>query len=188
MRQIPTQLRGCAGKGTWVRVERLAGNRGEGPVTLSVLDRLIDEEPKSGVEGPMTRAESLRRLKSAVRRDLEWLLNAREPVQAPPEGAIWLEKSVYCLGLPDLCSMNLIGTRNRNDLARRMEALIAVFEPRLLAAKVSLAPANAGPLPHLHFVIDGLLAIDPMPEHVSFDTVLDVTGAEYHVRGEPGAG
>jgi predicted component of type VI protein secretion system len=38
------------------------------------------------------------------------------------------------------------------------------------------------------FIIEGLLAIDPMPEHVSFDTVLDVTGGEYHVRGEPGAG
>jgi type VI secretion system protein ImpF len=166
----------------------MAGNRGEGPVTLSVLDRLMDDEPKSGVEGPMTRAESLRRLKTAVRRDLEWLLNAHEPVQPPPEGADELEKSVYCLGLPDLCSINLAGTRNRSDLARRMERLIAIFEPRLLGTKVSLIPASPGPLPHLRFVIEGLLAIDPMPEHVSFDTVLDVTGAEYHVRGEPGAG
>jgi type VI secretion system protein ImpF len=166
----------------------MAGNRGEGPVTLSVLDRLIDEEPKSAVEGPMTRAESLRRLKSAVRRDLEWLLNARQPVQAPPEGASELEKSVYCFGLPDICSMNLASGRNRSDLARIMEAVIAVLEPRLLAAKVSLAPSNAGPLPQLRFAIEGLLAIDPMPEHVSFDTVLDVTGGEYHVRGELGAG
>lgn len=166
----------------------MAANRGEGPVTLSVLDRLIDEEPKSGVEGPMTRAESLRRLKASVRRDLEWLLNARQPVQAPPEGADELEKSVYCVGLPDLCSMNLISSRNRNDLARIMEGMIATFEPRLIGTKVSLAPANPVPLPQLRFVIEGLLAIDPMPEHVSFDTVLDVTGAEYHVRGEPGAG
>jgi type VI secretion system protein ImpF len=155
---------------------------------LSVLDRLIDEEPKSGVEGPMSRAESLRRLKSAVRRDLEWLLNAREPVQTPPEGAHELEKSLYCFGLPDLCSMNLISTRNRSDLARLMESIIATFEPRLLGTKVSLAPANPGPLPQLRFIIEGLLAIDPMPEHVSFDTVLDVTGGEYRVRGEPGAG
>ena len=92
----------------------MAGSKGEGPVTLSVLDRLIDEEPKSSVEGPMTRAESLRRLKSAVRRDLEWLLNAREPVQPPPEGAAQLEKSMYCFGLPDLCSMNLGSPKNRH--------------------------------------------------------------------------
>jgi type VI secretion system protein ImpF len=166
----------------------MAGTKGEGPVTLSVLDRLIDEEPKSGVEGPMTRSESLRRLKASVRRDLEWLLNAREPVQAPPDGAVELAKSVYCFGLPDLCSMNLISTRNRTDLARVMEGMIAIFEPRLLGTKVTLAPASPGPLPQLRFVIEGLLAMDPMPEHISFDTVLDVTGGEYRVRGEPGAG
>ena len=79
----------------------------------------------------MTRAESLRRLKSAVRRDLEWLLNAREPVQPPPEGAAQLEKSMYCFGLPDLCSMNLGSPKNRDDLARLMETMIAIFEPRL---------------------------------------------------------
>ena len=166
----------------------MAGSRGEGPVTLSVLDRLIDEEPKSAVEGPMTRAESLRRLKSAVRRDLEWLLNAREPVQMPPEGARELEKSVYCFGLPDICSMNLASVRNRTDLALAMGALISIFEPRLLGVKVSLAPGAAGPLPQLRFVIEGLLAIDPMPEHVSFDTVLDVNGGEYRVRGDSSAG
>lgn len=165
----------------------MAREKGEGPVTLSVFDRLIDEEPKSSVEGPMTRAESLRRLKAAVRRDLEWLLNARQPVQAPPEGASELEKSVYCFGLPDICSMNLMTVRNRNGLARLMEIAITQFEPRLISPKVSLVPST-GPLPQLHFAIEGLLAIDPMPEHVSFDTVLEVTDGEYHVRGEPGAG
>lgn len=165
----------------------MAREKGEGPVTLSVFDRLIDEEPKSSVEGPMTRAESLRRLKAAVRRDLEWLLNARQPVQAPPEGASELEKSVYCFGLPDICSMNLMTVRNRNGLARLMEIAITQFEPRLINPKVSLVPST-GPLPQLHFAIEGLLAIDPMPEHVSFDTVLEVTDGEYHVRGEPGAG
>jgi type VI secretion system protein ImpF len=166
----------------------MAREKGEGPVTLSLLDRLIDEEPKSSQEAPMSRAESLRRLRAAVRRDLEWLLNVRQPVQLPPEGAVELEKSVYCFGLPDICSMNLISIRNRNGLARLMESVIAQFEPRLISPKVSLVPSAPGALPQLHFAIEGLLAIDPMPEHVSFDTVLEVTAGEYHVRGEPGAG
>lgn len=136
----------------------------------------------------MTRAESLRRLKAAVRRDLEWLLNARQSVQPPPEGVTYLEKSAYSFGLPDICSMNLASARNRNQLARVMEAAISLFEPRLLGAKVSLIPVQSGPSPQLRFSIEGMLAIDPMPEHVSFDTVLDVTGAEYHVRGEANAG
>jgi type VI secretion system protein ImpF len=166
----------------------MAREKGDGPVRLSLLDRLIDEEPKSSHEAPMTRAESLRRLKAAVRRDLEWLLNGRQPVQAPPEGAGELEKSVYCLGLPDICSMNLITVRNRNGLARLMETVISQFEPRLISPKVSLAPSAPGALPQLHFAIEGLLAIDPMPEHVSFDAVLEVTDGEYQVRGEPVAG
>jgi type VI secretion system protein ImpF len=166
----------------------MAREKGEGPVTLSLLDRLIDEDPKSSQEAPLTRAESMRRLKAAVRRDLEWLLNVRQPVQAPPAGATELEKSVYCFGLPDICSMNLVTIRNRNGLARLMETVIARFEPRLIGPKVSLAPSASGALPQLHFAIEGLLAVDPMPEHVSFDTVLEVTDGEYHVRGESGAG
>jgi type VI secretion system protein ImpF len=165
----------------------MAREKGEGPLTLSVLDRLIDEEPKSSQEAPMTRAESLRRLKAAVRRDLEWLLNVRLPVQPAPEGAGELEKSVYSFGLPDICSMNLLSVRNRSSLARLMEIAIAQFEPRLINPKVVLVPV-AGALPQLHFAIEGLLAIDPMPEHVSFDTTLEVTDGEYHVRGELGAG
>ena len=167
----------------------MAREKGEGPVTLSLLDRLIDEEPKSSQEAAMTRSESLRRLKAGVRRDLEWLLNVRQPVQDPPEGATELEKSVYCFGLPDIVSLNLGNTRNRANLARKMELTIGLFEPRLMGVKVSLAPVPKGALPQLHFVIEGLLAIDPMPEQVSFDTVLDVAGGgEYHIRGEPGAG
>src|SRR5258708_24959242 len=42
-----------------------------GPVTLSVLDRLLDHEPKSKVEGPLTHSKSLAALKVAIRRDLE---------------------------------------------------------------------------------------------------------------------
>jgi type VI secretion system protein ImpF len=166
----------------------MAGTKSEGPVTLSVLDRLIDEEPISALEGFMTRSDSIRRLRAALRRDLEWLLNARQPVVPPPQGAGELEKSVYCFGLPDISSRNLSSVRNRADLARAMEALIANFEPRIMGVKVSLAPGAAGPVPQLRFSIEGLLAMDPMPEHVSFDTILDVTGGgEYHVRGESSA-
>jgi type VI secretion system protein ImpF len=190
VRPIRKPSRGCGRKDTSRRSDAfgMAREKGEGPVTLSVLDRLIDEEPKSSQEVPLTRAESLRRLKAGVRRDLEWLLNAREPVQQAPEGASELEKSVYCFGLPDICSMNLMSVRNRGDLARLMEMAVAQFEPRLISPKVSVVPTAKGALPQLRFAIEGLLAIDPMPEHVSFDTVLEITDGEYQVRGEPGAG
>jgi type VI secretion system protein ImpF len=36
-------------------------------------------------------------------------------------------------------------------------------------------------------IIEGLLRIDPSPEHVSFDTSLELTNGEYHVKGDAGA-
>ena len=55
----------------------MARSQGNITVTLSVLDRLIDLEPKAAVEAPLTRSQSVRLLKAAVHRDLEWLLNTR---------------------------------------------------------------------------------------------------------------
>src|ERR1700692_640425 len=58
-------------------------------VTLSLLDRLTDIDPKSPTaEAPPTRAESVRILRSGVRRDLEWLLTPRRhPDAAAPTRA-----------------------------------------------------------------------------------------------------
>jgi type VI secretion system protein ImpF len=58
-----------------------------GPVTLSVLDRLIDRDPKTRSEIPFTRAQSLRELKLALKRDLEWLLNTRKTIDPSPDSA-----------------------------------------------------------------------------------------------------
>ena len=55
----------------------MARNLGETTITVSVLDRLIDLEPNNRMENPLSRSQSVRLLKNAVRRDLEWLLNSR---------------------------------------------------------------------------------------------------------------
>jgi hypothetical protein len=41
---------------------------GETTITISVLDRLIDLEPGNGMENPLSRTQSVRLLKNAVRR------------------------------------------------------------------------------------------------------------------------
>jgi type VI secretion system protein ImpF len=123
-------------------------------------------------------------LKAAVRRDLEWLLNARRPAVELPSDAAEIEKSVYWYGLPDLYSQNLSSQPDRTTLARIIQTAIVSFEPRLTSVKVSLAPVADAPLPQLRFVIDALLRMEPTPERVSFDTILEITDGEYHVRGE----
>ena len=55
----------------------MARTPGDVTVTLSVLDRLIDRDPQSQVEAPLSTAQSARFHKRAVHRDLGWLLNTR---------------------------------------------------------------------------------------------------------------
>lgn len=158
----------------------------EGPVTLSVLDRLIDLEPKNHLEAPLTRAQSLRRLKAALKRDLEWLLNTRRVAQDLPSADDVLERSLYCYGLPDFTGLNLRSSRDQQKMTKMLESAIARFEPRLSNVRVTMEPVTENAR-LLRFVIEGLLRIDPAPERVSFDTVLELTSGRYEVRGEPGA-
>src|SRR5438270_2131938 len=62
----------------------MAESKLERSVQLGLLDRLIDLEPENRAEAPMSRSESLRRLRLAVKRDLEYLLNTtRLPLELP---------------------------------------------------------------------------------------------------------
>lgn len=161
----------------------------ETTVTLSVLDRLIDREPKEASEQPLTRAQSVRQLKASLRRDLEWLLNTRRIADEAPESLEQLNRSLYNFGLPDFSAMSFANPRDRTRLIRSLENTIRLFEPRLDAIKVIPVEVSgdAQNKRMLRFQIEGLLKMDPAPEQVSFDTVLQLTSGEYEVKGERGA-
>jgi type VI secretion system protein ImpF len=153
-----------------------------GPVTLSVLDRLIDREPKNSSEIPLSRAQSLRELRLGLKRDLEWLLNTRKTIDPAPDSARETVRSVYHYGFADISSKSVLSTRDHSDLVREMEAAIAIFEPRLKRAKVRMEQVEVG-YRTLKFVIEGLLCMDPAPEPVRFDTVLELGKGEYEIKG-----
>jgi len=155
-------------------------------VTPSVLDRLIDLEPRQSEDSPSTRAQSVRRLRAAVRRDLEWLLNTRRNPDAAPESLAELSQSVYNYGLPDFSAVSLNSPKDRDWLLVEVERTVALFEPRLKDVRVTLLETE-GFQRILHFQIDGMLQMDPAPEQVSFDTILQLTNGEYQIRGERGA-
>jgi len=161
----------------------MAKRDSSGPVTLSVLDRLIDRDPKQSAEVPLTRAQSLRELKAAFKRDLEWLLNTRRTIEPAPDSARETVRSVYQYGFPDITSKSLLSDRDQADLVREMESAIAVFEPRLKHPRVRMERVESG-YRALRFVIEGLLWMDPAPEPVRFDTVLELGKGAYEVKGE----
>lgn len=160
----------------------------EQTVTQSVLDRLIDRDPANQSEAALTRAQSVRMLRAEVRRDVEWLLNSRRnPEPAGPEYE-YLERSLYNYGLPDISSLHWNSSKDRSRLARMLETAIAHFEPRLDRVRViALDGGSGGSVQVLRFQIEGMLKMDPSPEHISFDTVLQLSSGEYQVKGDSGA-
>ena len=156
-------------------------------VTLSVLDRLIDPDPKSSADPPASRPQSVRQLKAAVRRDLEWLLNTRRNPDAAPESYRELHRSVYNYGLPDISSLSLSSPHDRARLLHAVESTVATFEPRLRGVRVTPIESASSDARMLRFQIEGLLVMDPAPEQVSFDTVLQLTSGEYQVKGDQSA-
>lgn len=154
-------------------------------VTLSVMDRLIDTDPRTSVEAPLTRAEAVRRLKASVRRDLEWLLNSRRVAVAPDTALHELNHSAYVFGLPDLSTVGLANPSEQNRLLASIEKALRIFEPRLTDVKVSLVKDDDKQyIQRLDFKIEGLLLMDPAPEQISFDTTLDGVSQSYRIRSD----
>jgi type VI secretion system protein ImpF len=162
----------------------MARGAAERPVTVSVLDRLLDDEPGVTHEPVPTRSQSLRTLKSSLRRDIEWLLNTRTPVDPLPDGDCELKRSVYNYGLPDVQSLGAKSESNYEQVARLMEDVLATFEPRVANIRVTPAENNDTRSFTLRFIIEGMLRIDPAPEYIAFDTALELSSGEYEVRGE----
>ena len=166
----------------------MARAQGDVTVTLSVLDRLIDREPSFQVEAPLTRSQSVRAMKAAVQRDLEWLLNTRRIFQEPDESLTEVKRSLYMYGLPDFTSYAMASREDAKKLGRELLAAVKLFEPRLIDVRiVPLDAANTG-IQELRFRIEGLLAMDPAPEAVSFDTVIELRSSTCRLSGGPNAG
>lgn len=152
------------------------------PLTPSVLDRLIDAEPRNASEAPAARPRLLAQIKAAVTRDLEWLLNSKV-AEAPPEDAPHLRRSLLAYGLPDFTHASLVSGADRARLRSAVEAAIRHFEPRLTGVSVTLVEGQQSERA-LRFRIDGMLRVDPAPEPVSFDSVLQLQNKAFRVRGD----
>jgi type VI secretion system protein ImpF len=150
-------------------------------ITASVLDRLLDYEPGTTQEAPTSRQKSLRDLKAAVKRDLEWLLNSRQIVGGIPEELKETSHSLAAYGLPDFTSVSLKNVAEQAYVRRTIERAISLFEPRLEDVMVILIPGNSGEQ-IMRFRIDARLKVEPAPEPVTFDTLLQLDNGQYVVN------
>lgn len=139
---------------------------------LSVLDRLLDERPNETQERPLTPSQTMTRLRDAVRRDLEALLNTRERCRGWPDIFGEIDESVVGYGLPDFSVLSLQG-HWRENLRRRVLDTIRRFEPRLSSIDVRFDEQGEGLERVARFRIEALMHADPAPEPVAFNTQID---------------
>jgi len=153
-------------------------------IVPSILDRLLDDEPEISTEPASTRIKNLRSLERSVARDLEALLNSRqETLQELPSEFREVSRSLLTYGLPDFTSFSLLTQEDRLRIRRSVEDAINRFEPRLLRVRVALE----APREHdrgLRFRIDAFLRVDPSPEPVTFDAVLQMNTQQYVIQRE----
>ncbi len=150
-------------------------------ITPSIIDRLIDFEPKVSREAPKSRSQDLRELKQSVRRDVEWLLNTRLSGEEIPESLEQLNNSLAVYGLPDFTGMSSKSLDDKKSLIRSIENALRVFEPRFMNLKVALEEADEFQR-GIKFRIQATLRVEPTPEPIVFDTVLQVGSGEFKVE------
>lgn len=156
----------------------------ERTVLPSLWDRLTDEAPGVPGDPPISRAESVARYRAAVLRDVELLLNSRQTIVEVPEALAPVAHSVFTYGLVDVTGMAVQSKAGRERLVRWVRETVERHEPRLADVHVALVEAEPGRIPQVRFALSALLRMDPSPERVLFDTVLDLANGAYAMRDE----
>lgn len=156
-------------------------------IQLSVLDRLLDDDPDAKTDEHLTRAKSLRRMRRSIKRDLEFLLNSVRSGGPVPDSYSEVRRSLYQYGLPDLNSITLENPQDESRFLRSLEDTITNFEPRLSKVRVTAYERLSKKKTALVFHIEAMLMIDPAPEPISFDTVLEIAKGSYSVKADQDA-
>jgi type VI secretion system protein ImpF len=157
-------------------------------IRLPVLDRLLDSDPDAPHDPPATTQMAIETIRHAVRRDIEALLNARRGRRPLPRGLTELAVSPLGYGVPDPTAGSFTEEERRQGLATEIEATIRRFEPRLSAVRVTLArlprETSRDPLMDrtLRIKVEAVLRSDPVPEPVTFETLLRPATLDVAVR------
>lgn len=154
----------------------MARTKSEVLVTQSLIDRLTDRE-----QWPETRAASISMYRDSLKRDVEWLLNTRQPVMPELESYPEVAASVFNFGLPDLHSFDGSAGKEENALTVALEKCIRTFEPRINQPHVYLSRTDLLSR-SLRFHVEGQIVYENMEEEIKFDTVLELISGEYEVK------
>jgi len=151
-------------------------------ITPSVFDRLLDDQPREQQDYQSLFAFDLAKLKQAVARDMEALLNSRNvDLDQALERFPQARNSMLDFGITDLSSLSLLDPGDRAYLRDKIRITVERHEPRLGRIRVSL-DAPSGTERMLRFRVDAILKILPTRPPVSFDATLQLSSNSCQIR------
>ncbi|MFG1412454.1 MAG: type VI secretion system baseplate subunit TssE [Pseudomonadota bacterium] len=135
------------------------------PFGLSLVDRLLD------ADRPTVAA-----FRDGLRRDLEELLNTDRRVIGWAADLTELDTSLVNFGVMCLSTVNLSTEQRRAQVVEEIGDIIRQWEPRLANMRVSAVPNVDSSDRSLRMRIEAEIMIEPSPEPMIFDTLIDPLG------------
>ncbi|MEM9589195.1 MAG: type VI secretion system baseplate subunit TssE [Planctomycetota bacterium] len=143
----------------------------------SVFDRLADVSV-GGPDSPEW--YDVPTLTTAVRRDLEDLLNTQQSIPGLALESPLLADSVVGFGVPDPSTFSLDTPAGRRRLAAALVEVIHRFEPRLSDVQIELGSDSGLKLCDLRFRVVARLAVETAPQ-VIFESSLHVPSGQFSI-------
>lgn len=155
------------------------------PLVVSILDRLLDADTATAVEPLKSRRQYLTDLRSALRRDLEDMLNTHQSCLTLPPDLSELNTSLINYGIPHFLGLQVASDAAREQFRAEIEALLRHFEPRFKRVSVTLNEASENLDRTLRFRIDALIYAEPDLEPISFDSMIEPVRRRFSVATSP---
>lgn len=149
----------------------------------SVFDRLLDLDPDRPQDARLSQRQLLQGHKNSIRRDLEVLLNTQQPSRRIADSRPEIPTSLLQYGSPGFHGLMLATREQHLALARSLQELIGIFEPRLRNVRVTLGDDKTRSLRALSLKIRAETRFDDTDETVTFDTQLDPSTRQFRVVG-----
>jgi type VI secretion system protein ImpF len=151
-------------------------------IRLSLLDRLIDNQPDVSKEAPMDDAEKLRIIQQSVRRDLESLLNTRYRCVSWPPEFDEIDDSLINYGIPDFTASSLNAAGDSDVLVNAIKKAITLFEPRLVDVKVTPVRNEHYFDRTFRFRIEGMLVVEDGRHRVKYDSSMESATGQFDIE------
>ncbi len=149
---------------------------------LSLLDRLIDEDPTVSSEVPLNKAQRSRTMQNCIRRDLEDLLNTRYRCVSWPPELNELENSLINYGIPDFTAAGLGIASDVETMIAAIQRALEIFEPRLQDIRVSNVSRTGSYDRTLCFRIEAVLWLEDERVSLKYESEMESTTGKFDVK------